>query len=172
MLNDAGFALGSTVQSKTKGIWIWVRDHPLDPDCYLVLLDTEGLGDVEKVLILYYANNRQFRVYLYCIHIQYHINSSISTMNINRSPVKDRQWLMTSSICIRSSQLGSFWDWMLAAPKPVSTPVCSRQCPNFYSFSSNPIYDSVSSIYFNFFQLYFSFFYAVYVSAGFNKRLK
>ena len=37
------------MQSKTKGIWIWVRDHPHHSDRYLVLLDTEGLGDVEKV---------------------------------------------------------------------------------------------------------------------------
>ncbi len=44
-----GFASGSTIQSKTKGIWIWVRDHPMRSDQCLVLLDTEGLGDAEKV---------------------------------------------------------------------------------------------------------------------------
>ncbi|ELK33127.1 Guanylate-binding protein 6 [Myotis davidii] len=43
-----GFPLGSTVQSKTKGIWMWCVPHPCKPDCTLVLLDTEGLGDVEK----------------------------------------------------------------------------------------------------------------------------
>ncbi|ELK38650.1 Guanylate-binding protein 6 [Myotis davidii] len=43
-----GFPLGSTVQSKTKGIWMWCVPHPYKPDCTLVLLDTEGLGDVEK----------------------------------------------------------------------------------------------------------------------------
>ncbi|XP_005385162.1 PREDICTED: guanylate-binding protein 4-like [Chinchilla lanigera] len=43
-----GFALGSTVQSKTKGIWMWCVPHPTKPNCTLVLLDTEGLGDVEK----------------------------------------------------------------------------------------------------------------------------
>uniref|UniRef100_A0A8D2J2I6 GB1/RHD3-type G domain-containing protein n=1 Tax=Varanus komodoensis TaxID=61221 RepID=A0A8D2J2I6_VARKO len=45
---NKGFALGATVQSKTKGIWMWCRPHPLRPGHTLVLLDTEGLGDVEK----------------------------------------------------------------------------------------------------------------------------
>uniref|UniRef100_A0A8C2UYL5 GB1/RHD3-type G domain-containing protein n=1 Tax=Chinchilla lanigera TaxID=34839 RepID=A0A8C2UYL5_CHILA len=43
-----GFPLGSTVQSKTKGIWMWCRPHPIRQDYTLVLLDTEGLGDMEK----------------------------------------------------------------------------------------------------------------------------
>uniref|UniRef100_A0A8C8SPE2 GB1/RHD3-type G domain-containing protein n=1 Tax=Pelusios castaneus TaxID=367368 RepID=A0A8C8SPE2_9SAUR len=43
-----GFSLGSTVQSHTKGVWMWCVPHPWRPDHTLVLLDTEGLGDVEK----------------------------------------------------------------------------------------------------------------------------
>ncbi|XP_014389655.1 PREDICTED: guanylate-binding protein 7-like [Myotis brandtii] len=43
-----GFSLGSTVRSETKGIWMWCVPHPLKPNNTLVLLDTEGLGDVEK----------------------------------------------------------------------------------------------------------------------------
>ncbi|KAM7097855.1 uncharacterized protein WM277_023603 isoform 5-T5 [Molossus nigricans] len=43
-----GFPLGSTVQSETKGIWMWCVPHPSKHDHTLVLLDTEGLGDVEK----------------------------------------------------------------------------------------------------------------------------
>nr|XP_034356732.1 guanylate-binding protein 1-like [Arvicanthis niloticus] len=43
-----GFSLGSTVQSHTKGIWMWCMPHPRKADHTLVLLDTEGLGDVEK----------------------------------------------------------------------------------------------------------------------------
>ncbi|XP_003418519.1 guanylate-binding protein 6 [Loxodonta africana] len=43
-----GFPLGSTVQSETKGIWMWCTPHPSKPGHTLVLLDTEGLGDVEK----------------------------------------------------------------------------------------------------------------------------
>ncbi|EFB28945.1 hypothetical protein PANDA_011492, partial [Ailuropoda melanoleuca] len=45
---NQGFPLGSTVQSKTKGIWMWCVPHPFKPKHTLVLLDTEGLGDVEK----------------------------------------------------------------------------------------------------------------------------
>ncbi|KAM5264938.1 guanylate-binding protein 1-like [Hipposideros larvatus] len=44
----AGFSLGSRVQSHTKGIWMWCVPHPEKPNCTLILLDTEGLGDVEK----------------------------------------------------------------------------------------------------------------------------
>uniref|UniRef100_A0A8C5R9Z8 GB1/RHD3-type G domain-containing protein n=1 Tax=Leptobrachium leishanense TaxID=445787 RepID=A0A8C5R9Z8_9ANUR len=45
---NSGFALGSAIQSKTKGIWMWCLSHPTEPNHTLVLLDTEGLGDVEK----------------------------------------------------------------------------------------------------------------------------
>ncbi|XP_066512764.1 LOW QUALITY PROTEIN: guanylate-binding protein 4-like [Hoplias malabaricus] len=45
---DTGFALGSTIESKTKGIWMWCVPHPSKPGHTLVLLDTEGLGDVDK----------------------------------------------------------------------------------------------------------------------------
>ncbi|XP_023576089.1 guanylate-binding protein 1-like [Octodon degus] len=43
-----GFSLGATVQSHTKGVWMWCVPHPKDSKRALVLLDTEGLGDVEK----------------------------------------------------------------------------------------------------------------------------
>ncbi|XP_063061959.1 guanylate-binding protein 1-like [Engraulis encrasicolus] len=45
---QSGFALGSTIESKTKGIWMWCVQHPSKPGHTLVLLDTEGLGDVDK----------------------------------------------------------------------------------------------------------------------------
>uniref|UniRef100_A0A8C0XPP1 GB1/RHD3-type G domain-containing protein n=1 Tax=Castor canadensis TaxID=51338 RepID=A0A8C0XPP1_CASCN len=45
---NSGFPLGSTVRSQTKGIWMWCLPHPTKPNHTLVLLDTEGLGDVEK----------------------------------------------------------------------------------------------------------------------------
>ncbi|KAI1887371.1 hypothetical protein AGOR_G00189610 [Albula goreensis] len=44
----SGFSLGSTIQSETKGIWMWCVPHPCKNDHTLVLLDTEGLGNVEK----------------------------------------------------------------------------------------------------------------------------
>nr|XP_036852261.1 guanylate-binding protein 5 isoform X1 [Manis javanica]XP_036852262.1 guanylate-binding protein 5 isoform X1 [Manis javanica] len=43
-----GFSVGSTVQSHTKGIWMWCLPHPKKPSHTLVLLDTKGLGDVQK----------------------------------------------------------------------------------------------------------------------------
>ncbi|XP_033014167.1 guanylate-binding protein 1-like [Lacerta agilis] len=43
-----GFCLGATVQGLTKGIWMWCLPHPHRPDLTLLLLDTEGLGDVQK----------------------------------------------------------------------------------------------------------------------------
>ncbi|EGW14064.1 Guanylate-binding protein 5 [Cricetulus griseus] len=46
---EKGFSVGSTVQSHTKGIWMWCVPHPQKSDHTLVLLDTEGLGDVEKI---------------------------------------------------------------------------------------------------------------------------
>lgn len=46
---EKGFSVGSTVQSHTRGIWMWCVPHPQKPDHTLVLLDTEGLGDVEKI---------------------------------------------------------------------------------------------------------------------------
>ncbi|XP_059403354.1 guanylate-binding protein 4-like [Carassius carassius] len=45
---QTGFALGSTIESKTKGIWMWCVPHPNKAGTTLVLLDTEGLGDVDK----------------------------------------------------------------------------------------------------------------------------
>jgi hypothetical protein len=44
-----GFSLGSTVRSETKGIWAWCKPHPTQKEQVLLLLDTEGLGDVAKV---------------------------------------------------------------------------------------------------------------------------
>ncbi|XP_010329421.3 guanylate-binding protein 2 [Saimiri boliviensis] len=45
---NEGFPLGSTVKSHTKGIWMWCVPHPKKPGHTLVLLDTEGLGDIQK----------------------------------------------------------------------------------------------------------------------------
>ncbi|XP_065761876.1 guanylate-binding protein 6-like [Muntiacus reevesi] len=43
-----GFPLGSTVQSKSKGIWMLCVPHPSKSGPILFLLDTEGLRDVKK----------------------------------------------------------------------------------------------------------------------------
>ncbi|XP_053388250.1 guanylate-binding protein 1-like [Mercenaria mercenaria] len=43
-----GFSLGDTIQSETKGIWIWCKKHPNRENEVLLLIDTEGLADPEK----------------------------------------------------------------------------------------------------------------------------
>lgn len=48
-----GFAIGRTIESVTKGLWIWVRKHPEKDGVKLVLIDTEGLGDAKKVSPLF-----------------------------------------------------------------------------------------------------------------------
>lgn len=45
---NSGFPLGGSIQSKTKGIWLWAKPHPEDRNKCLILLDTEGLYDVDK----------------------------------------------------------------------------------------------------------------------------
>ncbi|XP_051021683.1 guanylate-binding protein 1-like [Acomys russatus] len=42
------FSLGCTVQSHTNRIWMWYVPHHRKPDHTLVLLDTNGLGDIEE----------------------------------------------------------------------------------------------------------------------------
>jgi hypothetical protein len=46
--NWSGFAVGSTVHPKTKGIWMWKGDFFSDSQRALVLLDTEGTHNPEK----------------------------------------------------------------------------------------------------------------------------
>ncbi|XP_072889490.1 guanylate-binding protein 1-like [Hemitrygon akajei] len=43
-----GFSVDSSVQSHTKGIWMWGQSLPQRPNEVLLLLDTEGLGDPDK----------------------------------------------------------------------------------------------------------------------------
>ncbi|XP_078476878.1 guanylate-binding protein 2-like isoform X3 [Lampetra planeri] len=45
--SNTGFSLGCATEAQTKGIWVWPRPHP-DNDKYLLLLDTEGLDDIQK----------------------------------------------------------------------------------------------------------------------------
>ncbi len=46
--NVAGFEIGSTVQSCTKGIWVWGRPIKVNDDMHAILLDTEGLNSCER----------------------------------------------------------------------------------------------------------------------------
>lgn len=43
-----GFPLGNTTDATTKGLWVWCLEHPERKDEVLMLIDTEGIGDVKK----------------------------------------------------------------------------------------------------------------------------
>eukprot|EP00347_Sterkiella_histriomuscorum_P019169 403342679 len=45
-----GFTIGSTVQSCTRGIWMWNKLVPLSEDVDALLLDTEGLNSTDRTL--------------------------------------------------------------------------------------------------------------------------
>jgi hypothetical protein len=43
-----GFKTGSTVNACTRGLWVWGRPIPLESGADLLIIDSEGLGSVEK----------------------------------------------------------------------------------------------------------------------------
>lgn len=43
-----GFEIGSTVQSCTKGIWIWGKPMKVSDDMHVILMDTEGLNSCNR----------------------------------------------------------------------------------------------------------------------------
>ncbi|XP_053378080.1 guanylate-binding protein 5-like [Mercenaria mercenaria] len=46
---NSWFETGHTTTAVTKGIWVMCRPHPTQEDQVLVLLDTEGIDDPDKV---------------------------------------------------------------------------------------------------------------------------
>ncbi|XP_060581783.1 guanylate-binding protein 5-like isoform X2 [Ruditapes philippinarum] len=46
---EACFEIGHTTDAVTKGIWVMCRPHPTQENQVLVLLDTEGIDDPDKV---------------------------------------------------------------------------------------------------------------------------
>ncbi|KAL1763547.1 guanylate-binding protein 1, partial [Sigmodon hispidus] len=96
---NTGFSLGSTVQSHTKGIWMWCIPHPWKEDHTLVLLDTEGLGDVDK-------GNNQNDGWIFALAIllsSTFVYNSIGT--INQQAIDQLHYVteLTDRIRIRSS---------------------------------------------------------------------
>ncbi len=43
-----GFKTGSTVNACTRGLWVWGRPIELSSGTELIVMDSEGLGSVEK----------------------------------------------------------------------------------------------------------------------------
>jgi Guanylate-binding protein, N-terminal domain len=50
--DSIGFEIGSTVQSCTRGLWIWGRPIKVSDDLHAILLDTEGLNSCDRDLQL------------------------------------------------------------------------------------------------------------------------
>ena len=48
MNNMGGFKVGSTINACTKGLWVWGRPISIPGNKKLIILDSEGLGSVEK----------------------------------------------------------------------------------------------------------------------------
>ncbi len=44
----SGFKTGSTVNACTRGLWAWGRPIPIENGSYMIIIDSEGLGSVEK----------------------------------------------------------------------------------------------------------------------------
>ncbi|XP_078572665.1 guanylate-binding protein 2-like [Branchiostoma floridae x Branchiostoma japonicum] len=43
----SGFPLGNQLKSETKDFWFWIGPHPTQFDRYIMVIDTEGLGDYD-----------------------------------------------------------------------------------------------------------------------------
>ncbi|XP_078507500.1 guanylate-binding protein 1-like isoform X2 [Lissotriton helveticus] len=90
-----GFSIGSSVQSHTKGIWMLCIPHPRKPGHTLVLLDTEGVGDLEKVD----SKNDLWIVTLAVLLSSVFVYNSMSTIN---QKDMDQLYLVTElADCIR-----------------------------------------------------------------------
>ncbi|XP_059809220.1 guanylate-binding protein 1-like [Hypanus sabinus] len=109
-----GFSVKSTIQSHTKGIWMWCRSLPQRPNEVLLLLDTEGLGDPDKGDI----DNDNF-IYLLAILL-----SSIliynGQRNIDQQSLQDLHFVteLSKQIQTRSQPDGSdSWDFVRFFPE-------------------------------------------------------
>ncbi|XP_073694296.1 guanylate-binding protein 4-like [Garra rufa] len=92
---QTGFALGSTVESKTKGIWMWCMPHPTKAETMLVLLDTEGLGDVDK-------GDPKHDTHIFCLAVL--LSSTLvynSRGTIDNKAVMDLQYVTELTKCIK-----------------------------------------------------------------------
>ncbi|XP_073693974.1 guanylate-binding protein 4-like [Garra rufa] len=92
---QTGFALGSTVESKTKGIWMWCVPHPTKAETTLVLLDTEGLGDVNK-------GDPKHDTHIFCLAVL--LSSTLvynSRGTIDNKAVMDLQYVTELTECIK-----------------------------------------------------------------------
>ncbi|XP_057179935.1 guanylate-binding protein 1-like isoform X1 [Triplophysa rosa] len=92
---QAGFALGSTIESKTKGIWMWCVPHPTKKETTMVLLDTEGLGDVAK-------GDSKHDTHIFCLAVL--LSSTLvynSRGTIDNRAIEELQYVTELKECIK-----------------------------------------------------------------------
>ncbi|XP_053551067.1 guanylate-binding protein 1-like [Bombina bombina] len=85
---NRGFDLGATIEAKTKGIWMWCVRHPTKANCTLVLLDTEGLGDVEK-------GDKKNDIWIFCLALLLSSALVYNSMGTNDQDALDKLHLST-----------------------------------------------------------------------------
>uniref|UniRef100_A0A8C5Q3R0 GB1/RHD3-type G domain-containing protein n=1 Tax=Leptobrachium leishanense TaxID=445787 RepID=A0A8C5Q3R0_9ANUR len=101
---NKGFPLASTIQSKTKGIWMWCIPHPLKDRHVLVLLDTEGLGDVEK-------GDSKNDAWIFCLAVLLSSNFVFNSMGtIDQQAMEQLHYVteLTKRIRLQASQEDEF----------------------------------------------------------------
>ncbi|XP_050985109.1 guanylate-binding protein 1 isoform X2 [Labeo rohita] len=95
---QSGFALGSANESKTKGIWMWCIPHPKKEGHTLVLLDTEGLGDVAK-------GDEKHDTWIFCLAVL--LSSTLvynSLGTIDNTALENLHYVteLTENICVKA----------------------------------------------------------------------
>ncbi|XP_062378377.1 guanylate-binding protein 1-like isoform X2 [Sardina pilchardus] len=113
----AGFALGGTIESKTKGIWMWCVPHPSKPGHTLVLLDTEGLGDVEK-------GDEKHDTWIFCLAVLLSSTLVYNSMGtIDNTALEKLQFVteLTEHIRVKSSEHNRNTELMRVFPSFVWT---------------------------------------------------
>ncbi|XP_063069924.1 guanylate-binding protein 1 [Engraulis encrasicolus] len=114
---QSGFALGSTIESKTKGIWMWCVPHPKKPGHTLVLLDTEGLGDVEK-------GDEKHDTWIFCLAVLLSSTLVYNSMGtIDNNALEKLQYVteLTEHIQVKSSEHSKSTEMMRIFPSFVWT---------------------------------------------------
>ncbi|XP_062378401.1 guanylate-binding protein 1-like [Sardina pilchardus] len=112
-----GFALGGTIESKTKGIWMWCVPHPSKPGHTLVLLDTEGLGDVQK-------GDEKHDTWIFCLAVLLSSTLVYNSMGtIDNTALEKLQFVteLTEHIRVKSSEHNRNTELMRVFPSFVWT---------------------------------------------------
>jgi len=86
MNSMSGFRIGSTINACTKGLWVWGRPIRIDEEkeegnTYMIIIDSEGLGSIEKDREL----NIDMKIFTLCVLI-----SSVIVYNTKSSITEDK----------------------------------------------------------------------------------